>query len=238
MRRLMPGAGWLVPVVVLAGCRTTTPGYQDWRDEAGFRVEATSRTFSAPIDSVCLAVNRAAEVVKLKSATLEIAAKLPDPDEAQPEKPNEPKRVAFYDNKSVLKSPLGTIKVELDKEGTKVDLDALTIHHARLVGVTAEGRSVQIRIDPAVETDGMVVAARVGSGQRLDGAASQEFLGRVAEALHSASGPPKPEERARLFADSAVFFDKKTDGELTKVALKVSMPKPSLFGRKAEPETK
>jgi hypothetical protein len=242
MRRSLRGCAWLMVLALGGGCRTTAPAFQDWRDEAGFRVEATSRTIPASIETVCLAVNRAAVAAKLASHTLEIAAKLPDSDET-PVQTSDPtsdkaKRVAIYDNKSVLKSPLGAVVVELDKEDIKVDLDALTIHHARLVGATSEGRSVEVRIDPSAESEGVVVAARVGTGQRLDGAASQAFLEHVVEAMRVAPAASSPAERAKLFEKSAVFFDKQHDGQLTKASVKVSLPKPSVFGRKVEPDPK
>jgi hypothetical protein len=220
------------------GCRTTAPGFQDWRDEAGFRVEATSRTFPASMETLCLAVNRAADAAKLKTHTLEIAAKMPEIEDSKGKTSDPAKQEAVYDNKSVLKSPLGTVKLEIDKEGIKVDLDTLTIHHARLVGTSADGRPVQVRLDPSPESEGVVVAARIGTGHQLDGAASAAFVERIVEALRSVPAAPSPKERARLLEDSAVFFDRKSDGEFTKAALKISIPKPSLFGSKAEPEAK
>ena len=242
MRRSLRGCAWLVVLALVGGCQTTAPGIQDWRDEAGFRVEATSRTFPASMETLCLAVNRAADAAKLKTHTLEIAAKMPESDESKGETPgpksDKEKQVAVYDNKSVMKSPMGTVRLEIDKEGIKVDLDTLTIHHARLVGTSADGRPVQVRLDPSPESEGVVVAARVGTGHQLDGAASAAFVERIVEALRSVPAVPSPKERARLLEDSVVFFDRKSDGAFTKAALKISIPKPSLFGSKAEPEAK
>lgn len=211
MRRLVAAAAWLVgPMVLLAGCRTTGPAFQDWRDDAGFRAEAASRTFPAPIDLVAFEAKVAA-VRLFETSALEIAAKPSDssasPAEKSASKSGTSRRVKAYNAESFRKSPLGRIGLEIDSGAIEVDSDSLSIRHARLLGKSSDGRKVRVRIDPSSESEGVVVAVCVGAGPDLDGAAAQAFLDVLARALQEPGTKLDSRDRARLFEIATVLLD-------------------------------